>query len=130
MATFEGVIKYISENYTFSNVVISREDITVAKETIDVLKFLIETGSHHDIRIKCRATVDELVSDPLFCPLLDSGSSSASSVEVSVDIKVKYVNWFKSGGMREIKKRSKKKEPFRQSVIEKWQRDLEGGSRR
>ena len=43
-----------------------------------------------------------------FCPLLDLESSSALSVEVPVDIKVKYVNWFKSGGMREIKKRSKK----------------------
>ena len=117
-------------NYAFSDIVITPEDITVAKEAIEVLKFLIETGSHHDIRVKSRATVEELVSDPSFCPSLDFDSSLASTAEVPIDTKVKYVNWFKSGGMREVKKQSRKKESYRQSLIEKWQRDLEGGSSR
>ena len=67
MATFEGVIKYISMNYAFSDIVITPEDITVAKEAIEVLKFLIETGSHHDIRVKSRATVEVLVIENPSC---------------------------------------------------------------
>ena len=77
--------------------------------------------------VVCMFVFEMSSSSNTFCPLLDLESSSALSVEVPVDIKVKYVNWFKSGGMREIKKRSKKKSRS-DSLIEKWKRDLEGES--